>query len=76
MEKATQSKATHNTEYQRKAYNLPSTAALIVYLHVTADSPTKQTWVKAIKAVNFKTWHGLASANALQYCPDKQRQPS
>ena len=66
----TQSKVTRNTEYQRKAYDLPSTAALIQYLHATAGSPAQQTWVQAIKAGNFRTWPGLTSANASGYCPN------
>ena len=43
--KPTQLKVTRSSEYKRKAYDLPSTAALIEYLHATAGSPAKQTWV-------------------------------
>ena len=66
-----QSTVMWNTEYQCKAYNLPSTEALITYLHATSGSPPKLLWIKAIKAGNFKTWPGWTSANALRYCPNK-----
>ena len=36
-------------------YELPSTAQSIRYLHAAAGFPTKQTWLKAIRAGNFVT---------------------
>jgi hypothetical protein len=32
---------------------------LINYLHATAFSPVKSTWIKAIKNGNFSSWPGL-----------------
>jgi hypothetical protein len=32
---------------------------LINYLHATAFSPVKSTWIKAIKNGNFASWPGL-----------------
>ena len=62
-------KKARSTEYHRKAYDLPSTTGLIEYLHATAGAPTKQTWLTAIKAGNFRSWPGLASTNVTRYCP-------
>ena len=42
------------TEYQRRAYDLPSTRALIEYLHCTVGSPAKSTLLKAVKNGNFR----------------------
>ena len=49
------------------AYDLPSVAALVRYLHVAAGFPTKHTWLKAIKSGNPETWLGLTYSNASKY---------
>ena len=40
-------------------YDLPSVAALVIYLHAAGGFPTKHNWLNAIKAGNFDTWPGL-----------------
>ena len=49
--------------YHCKAYDLPSTARLIKYLHATAGSPAKSTWMKAVQAGNYKSWSGITRNN-------------
>ena len=58
------------TESARRAYDLPSTPALIGFLHATAGYPVKSTWLAAIKAGNYATWPGLTYELAAKYCPD------
>ena len=52
------------------AYDLPSIASLVRYLHAAAGFPVKYTWLRAIKASNYATWPGLTYNNAAKYCPD------
>ena len=58
-----------NTLTHRRAYDLPSTRALIEYLHATAGSPVRSTWLYAIKRGYFHSWPGLTYANASKDCP-------
>ena len=51
------------------AYDLPSVEALVQYFHAAAGYPVKDTWLKAIKAGNYKSWPGLTHQNASKYCP-------
>ena len=51
------------------AYDLPSVDALVRYFHAAAGFPVRDTWLKAIKAGNFKSWPGLTLQNASKYCP-------
>jgi hypothetical protein len=51
------------------AYDLPSVNALVRYFHAAAGFPVRDTWLKAIKAGNFKSWPGLTLQNASKYCP-------
>ena len=53
-----------------QSYDLPSSRALITYLHATAGYPVKSTWINAIKQGNYNTWPGLTPALAARYCPD------
>ena len=41
------------------AYNIPSVAALIRYIHASASFPVKYTWLADIKASNYVSWPGL-----------------
>jgi hypothetical protein len=41
------------------AHKTSNLKELINYLHATAFSPVKSTWIKAIKNGNFATWPGL-----------------
>ena len=58
------------TEAAKRAYDLPSTPALIEFLHATAGYPVKSTWLAAIKAGNYTSWPGLTYELAAKYCPD------
>jgi len=51
------------------AYDLPSVGALVRYFHAATGFPVRDTWLKAIKAGNFKSWPGLTLENASKYCP-------
>ena len=57
-------------EAAKRAYDLPSTPALIEFLHAAAGYPVKSTWLAAIKAGNYTTWPGLTYELAAKYCPD------
>lgn len=59
----------HATLQAFSAYDLPSVKALVRYYHATAGFPVRSTWLKAIKAGNYKSWPGLTYANATKYCP-------
>ena len=52
-----------------RAYDLPSTPALIAFLHATAGFPVKQTWLAAIKRGAYASWPGLTYTLAARYCP-------
>ena len=52
------------------AYDLPSVAALVRYLHAAAGFPVRDTWLRAIKDGNYETWPGLTYNNASKYCPN------
>ena len=53
----------------KRAYDLPSTRALIEYLHATAGYPVKSTWLEAIKRGYYHSWPGLSYETAARYCP-------
>ena len=52
-----------------RAYDLPSTPALVAYLHATAGYPVRQTWLDAIKRGAYATWPGLTYTLAARHCP-------
>lgn len=56
------------------AYDLPSTEALVKYLHAAAAAgfPTKSTWLKAIKSKYFATWPGLTEFAVRKYFPESE----
>ena len=53
-----------------RTHDLPSTPALIAYLHAIAGFPPKATWLAAIKRGAYSTWPGLTYTQAARYCPD------
>ena len=57
------------------AYKLPSTEQLIRYLHACAGYPTKETWVKAIRAGNYVSWPGLTIKKVNKYYPEMDETP-
>jgi hypothetical protein len=63
-------KQTTNTKQQcNNAYRTQSIPELIEFLHATAFSPTKTTWLKAIKQGFFQSWPGLTYSAANKYFP-------
>ena len=52
------------------AHNIPSVAALIIYLHAASWFPVKSTLLSAINAVNYSSWLGLTPTYATKYCPN------
>ena len=51
-------------------YDLPSVAALVLYLHAASGFPVIDTWLRSIKAGNYATWPGLTYTNSAKYCPN------
>ena len=45
------------------AYYLPSVEALIRYFNAASGFPVRDTWIRAIKAVNFDSRPGLIYQN-------------
>ena len=52
------------------AYNLPSVAALVRYLHAASGFPVRDTWLRDIKSGNYATWPGINYINDAKYCSD------
>ena len=52
-----------------RAYELPSAEALVRYFHAYAGFPVCGTWLKAIKADNFKFWMGITYQNVAKSYP-------
>ena len=52
-----------------RVYDLPSTPALVAYLHATAGFPVRQTGLDAIKRGTYAMWPGLTYALVLRHCP-------
>ncbi len=57
-------------EQAANVYSLPSIEQTIRYLHAAAGFPTKDTWVKAIKRGNYKTWPGLTVEAVSKHFPE------
>ena len=57
------------------AYELPITEKLIRYLYSCAGYPTKETWVKAIRAGNYVSWPGLTVKKVNKYYPETDETP-
>ena len=60
----------------QNVYDLPSTKQIVRYLHACAGFPTKQTWLRAIRAGNYATWPHLSVKNVQKHFPesDEERQ--
>ena len=52
------------------AYELPSTEQLIRYLHACAGYPTRETWVKAIRAGNYVSWPCVTVKRVNNFYPE------
>ena len=51
-------------------YELPRTEPKIRYLHGAAGFPTKATWLKAIRKVNYQSWPLVNSKNINIFFPE------
>ena len=51
-------------------YSLPSIPQTIRYLHAAAGFPTKDSWIKAIKNGNYKTWPGITAEAVNKHFPE------
>jgi hypothetical protein len=60
---------TNKTQQCNNAYRTQSIPELIKFLHATVFSPTKTTWLKAIKQGFFQSWPGLTYSAANKYFP-------
>ena len=59
-----------DTEHANHAYSIPSTEGKIRFLHAAAGFPTKDTWLKAIKAGNYVTWPGINIKTVNRHFPE------
>ena len=57
-------------ELAANVYNLPSVAQTIRYLHAAAGFPVKDTWIKAIKCGNYKSWPGITPDIVSKHFPE------
>ena len=60
-------------QYINNLYELPSTGHTFKYLHACTRFPTKSTFLKSIKLINYNTWTGL-TIKATHFF-QKQRKP-
>jgi hypothetical protein len=56
-------------QHCNNAYKTQSIPKLIQFLHATAFSPTKTTWLDAIKQGFFQSWPGLTYTAANKHFP-------
>jgi hypothetical protein len=56
-------------QHCNNAYRTQSIPDFVKFLHATAFSPTKATWLKAIKQGFYQSWPGLTHAAAGKYFP-------
>eukprot|EP00804_Cyclotella_cryptica_P028768 CCRYP_018720-RA/>CCRYP_018720-RA protein AED:0.37 eAED:0.37 QI:0/0/0/1/0/0.25/4/0/1148 len=52
-----------------RTHDLPTTRALVAFLHATAGYPVKSTWLQAIKRGFYNSWPGLTYTLVAKYCP-------
>lgn len=69
----TMQKSTAPLEQQiNSAYDFTSIPALIKFLHATAFSPVKSTWLKAIKSGFFQSWPGITTQAVTKHFPQSE----
>ena len=56
-------------------YDLPSTEEAVKWMHAVCGYPVKSTWLKAIKAGNFRGWPMLTVRNVSKYYPETTETP-
>eukprot|EP00804_Cyclotella_cryptica_P027241 CCRYP_014349-RA/>CCRYP_014349-RA protein AED:0.16 eAED:0.16 QI:0/0/0/1/1/1/3/0/1022 len=65
---ATPTTCPHLHTHLRTRY-LPTTGALVAFLHATAGYPVKSTWLQAIQRGFYNSWPGLIYKLVAKYCP-------
>ena len=58
------------TEVAGSVYDLPSTEAIIRYLHASLGFPTKNTLLRAIKHGSLSSFPGLTASAVTKYFPE------
>jgi hypothetical protein len=56
-------------------YELKKQPELVQYYHAAAGFPTKPTWLKAIKNMQFASWPGLTADAVNRHYPDSKETP-
>jgi hypothetical protein len=54
-------------------YSIPSMEGKTRFLHAAAGYPTKETWLKAIKARNYLTWPGITTKTVNRHFPKSDK---
>ena len=62
---------TPHTAYATAGYIPKAIPDLITYLHVAAEYPVKQTWIKAIQQGHYVSWPGLTADRVHKYLTPK-----
>jgi hypothetical protein len=60
-------------EKANHAYSIPSTEGKIRFLHAAAGFPTKETWLKTIKAGNYLIWLGVTAKTINRHFPNQKK---
>ena len=53
-------------------FELNNTSEVIRYYHASKGFPTKNTWLKPIKSVNYTPWPGLTSNTVQKHFPESE----
>eukprot|EP00804_Cyclotella_cryptica_P018738 CCRYP_007224-RA/>CCRYP_007224-RA protein AED:0.34 eAED:0.32 QI:0/0/0/1/0/0/2/0/496 len=61
---------THRVHTHLRTHDLPTTRALVAFLHATAGYPVKSTWLQAIKNRFYNSWPGLTYTLVAKFCPN------
>ena len=56
-------------------YEMPSSEQLVRFLHACTGYPTKDTWLKAIRAGNYLSWPGLTTRKFNRHYPETDDTP-
>ena len=65
-----------NPEHDIKsAYEFPRSEKLVRYLHACAGYPTKETWLKEIRAGNYLSWPGITTKKVYWHYPETDDTP-
>ena len=60
------------TDAINNVYELPSIGRAVCYLHAAVGFPTKATWIKAIRKVNYLSWPLINVKNVNKHFPESE----